>query len=383
MTLWDSQAYIADARAANIDQNIISAALGHANAIRSVSRELPVIFTLAHLAQVCGASHRYLVEVAGRGSDPYRDYIAKKREVPQGSSVARRYRMICMPDPELKKTQRWIHQNILSKIVPHSASTAYSDNNTLRAAAARHSNARWLIKIDIERFFESIKEPYVASVFERLGYPDLLSFQLARLCTRLPSVKSRKPIFRRHSKPANGVMQNEWIGFLPQGAPTSPQLANLIMRRFDRCISALAKTAGLRYSRYSDDMIFSTPGVFSRDETKTFVHRVYDVLGAHGFEANRTKTSVAAPGARKVVLGLLVDRDEPRLTREFRSNIETHLHYLERPDVGPVAHASARKFDSIIGLQNHLLGLIAFAGQIDPTYGDALKSRIRAIVWPA
>lgn len=383
MTLWDSQAYIAGARAANIDQKIVAAALGHARAIRSVSKELPVIFTLAHLAKACGVSSSYLIEVAGRGSDPYRDYIAKKREDPQGSTVARRYRTICIPDPELKKTQRWIHQNILSKISPHSASTAYSDNNTLLDAAARHSNARWLIKIDIERFFESIKEPYVASVFERLGYPDLLSFQLGRLCTRLPTIKSRKDIFRRHSKPAKGVMQNEWIGFLPQGAPTSPQLANLVMRRFDRRIAALSKLAGLRYSRYSDDMIFSTAGEFSRNQATDFVHRVYDALGAHGFEANRTKTSIAAPGARKVVLGLLVDRDEPRLTRDFRSNIETHLHYLERPDVGPVAHAKARNFDSIIGLQNHLLGLIAFARQIDPTYGNELKSRISMIAWPA
>lgn len=382
MTLWDSQAYVAGARAANVDPTVIAAALKHAHAIRSVSNDLPVVFTLAHLAKVCGVSHRYLIEVASRGSDPYRDYIAKKRQDPHESAVSRRYRIICMPDPELKKVQRWLHQNVLSKISPHSASTAYSDNNTLFAAAARHANARWLIKIDIERFFESIKEPYVASVFERLGYPDLLSFQLARLCTRLPSMKSRKEIFRRHSMPAKGVMQNEWIGFLPQGAPTSPQLANLVMRRFDRRVAALSKKAGLRYSRYSDDMIFSTAGSFSRDQAATFVHAVYDVLGAHGFEANRTKTSIAAPGARKIVLGLLIDRDKPRLTKEFRANIETHLHYLERPDVGPVAHANARKFDSVIGLHNHLLGLIAFARQIDLTYGDKLRSRIRAISWP-
>lgn len=382
MTLWDSQAYVAGARAANVDPTIIAAALKHAHAIRSVSKDLPVVFTLAHLAQVCGVSHRYLIEVASRGSDPYRDYIAKKRQDPQVSAVSRRYRIICMPDPELKKVQRWLHQNILSKISPHPASTAYSDNNTLFAAAERHANARWLIKIDIERFFESIKEPYAASVFERLGYPDLLSFQLARLCTRLPSTKSRKEIFRRHSMPAKGVMQNEWIGFLPQGAPTSPQLANLVMRRFDRRVAALSKKAGLRYSRYSDDMIFSTPGSFSRDQAATFVHAVYDVLGAHGFEANRTKTSIAAPGARKIVLGLLIDRDKPRLTKDFRANIETHLHYLERPDVGPVAHANARKFDSVIGLHNHLLGLNAFARQIDRTYGDKLRSRIHAISWP-
>ncbi|WP_052750006.1 reverse transcriptase family protein [Gluconobacter oxydans] len=383
MTLWDSQAYIVEARATGINPNIVTAALGHANAIRSVSRDLPIIFTLSHLAQACGVAHSYLMDVADRRIDPYRDYITKKREKPHRTAFSRRYRIICMPDPELKKVQRWVHQNILSKVTPHRASTAYSNSNTLLDAAARHTNARWLIKIDIERFFESIKEPYVAGIFERLGYPDLLSFQLARLCTRLPSLKSRKDIFCRRSKPVKGVMQNDWIGFLPQGAPTSPQLANLVMRRFDRRMTSLSRTEGLRYSRYSDDMIFSTLGSFSRPQATSFVHQVYDVLGAYGFEANRTKTSIAAPGARKVVLGLLVDRDEPRLTREFRSNIETHLHYLERPNVGPVAHAKAREFDSIIGLQNHLLGLIAFARQIDRKYGDELRARLHRINWPA
>ena len=142
MTLWDSQAYVAGARAANVDPTIIAAALKHAHAIRSVSKDLPVVFTLAHLAQVCGVSHRYLIEVASRGSDPYRDYIAKKRQDPQVSAVSRRYRIICMPDPELKKVQRWLHQNILSKISPHPASTAYSDNNTLFAAAGHRGRDR-------------------------------------------------------------------------------------------------------------------------------------------------------------------------------------------------------------------------------------------------
>ncbi|WP_284126598.1 reverse transcriptase family protein [Parerythrobacter aestuarii] len=297
--------------------------------------------------------------------------------------MSRRYRTICIPDPELKKVQRWLQQHVLSKIAPHRASTAYFKRDTIFEAAARHAGARWLVKVDIERFFESIKEPYVASVFERLGYPDLLSFQLARLCTRLPSLKSRKDVFRRRSNPIGGVMQNDWIGFLPQGAPTSPHLANLVMRRFDRRMTSLSRESGLRYSRYSDDMIFSTSGAFTREGAEDFIHQVYDVLGAHGFEANRTKTSIAAPGARKVVLGLLVDRDRPRLTRNFRANIETHLHFLEREDVGPVRHATARGFDSVIGLRNHLMGQIAFARQIDRCYGDRLRSRVLAVDWPA
>jgi RNA-directed DNA polymerase len=280
------------------------------------------------------------------------------------------------------KAQRWIQKNILAVPKPHGASAAYSDGDTVFKAAMRHRAARWLIKIDIQSFFESIKEPYVYSVFEKLGYPDLLSFELARICTRLPTIGSRRAIFERRKAIPNGVLKNRWMGFLPQGAPTSPQLANLVMRKFDRRVTKAATDAGLRYSRYSDDLIFSTTGTYTRGQAEQFLHAMYDQLGAHGFEANRAKTTVAGPGGRKVVLGLLVDRDRPRLTRDFRANIETHVHYIERGDVGPILHARFRGFDSVIGFQNHLIGLIAFAGQVDPGYGNSLLARVRAVNWP-
>ena len=84
------------------------------------------------------------------------------------------------------QTQRWIAQNILNAVRPHDASYAFARNRDLVGAARRHAGARWLVKMDVRRFFESISEQQVYFVFRRLGYPALLSFQLARICTRLP-----------------------------------------------------------------------------------------------------------------------------------------------------------------------------------------------------
>jgi RNA-directed DNA polymerase len=106
------------------------------------------------------------------------------------------------------------------------------------------------------------------------------------------------------------------------------------------------------------------------------------VIGRHGLSPNFTKTQVVPPGARKVVLGLLVDKAVPRLTREFKANLRMHLHFLLRPDVGAAKHAHARGFAAVAGLRNHLRGLVAYAAQIEPEYASAVRSGLSAVQWP-
>jgi RNA-directed DNA polymerase len=101
----------------------------------------------------------------------------------------------------------------------------------------------------------------------------------------------------------------------------------------------------------------------------------------HGLAPNTAKTVLAPPGARKVVLGLLVDGNHPRLTKAFRDKLRMHLHFITRPDIGPAGHAERRGFTSIEGLRQHLLGLVAFAGQIDPVYGAECRAKLRSAPW--
>ena len=121
------------------------------------------------------------------------------------------------------------------------------------------------------------------------------------------------------------------LGYLPQGAPTSPMLSNLVMRELDGIIQRLADAAGLTYTRYSDDLTFSTRSKeFSRFKARGFISEVGKALTVFGFQPQHRKTKVVPPGSRKLVLGLQVEGDVSRLTREFKDKLRQHLYYLEK-----------------------------------------------------
>ncbi len=160
-------------------------------------------------------------------------------------------------------------------------------------------------------------------------------------------------------------------------------LANMAMLAADAELSQWAKKYDLTYTRYADDMTFSTlDGRFDRARAAEVVRGVYRIIGRFGFSPNSAKTQVVPPRARKIVLGLLVDRDEPRLPRNFKAGLRMHMHYLKDPQVGPARHAAKRGFSAVAGLRNHLQGLVAYATQVEPIYGAQVRSELASIVWP-
>jgi RNA-directed DNA polymerase len=100
-----------------------------------------------------------------------------------------------------------------------------------------------------------------------------------------------------------------------------------------------------------------------------------------GLVNNRQKTAIRPPGARKVLLGVLVDREKPRLTRDFRNNIETHIYALTNPKIGAAAHRRRRGFASTIGMRRHIEGLVAFAHQVNQSYAMSLYRQLNAVEW--
>ncbi|MEL1262860.1 reverse transcriptase family protein [Pseudoxanthomonas putridarboris] len=337
-----------------------------------------VVLTLGHLAHLTDVPYPFLRGVVTRDKelDPYKVFALRREHRGHGD----RKRHICVPTPLLLRAQRWIHHNILIHASAHPSSKAYGKDCSISGAAAPHCQASWLIKLDITNFFDSILEPAVYSAFLDLGYQPLVAFEMARICTRLrPTGNVRRLKKGQHfAIPTYG---NERFGHLPQGAPTSPILANLAARDLDGAMSEIAQREGLRYTRYADDMTLSFHGrEFSRQRAMSVIGGCYEAMLPFGLYPNRTKTRVIPPGARKLVLGLLVDGEQPRLTREFRDRMRMHLHFLER--LGPAQHAQARGFDSVVGLQNHLFGLAAFAIGVDPVWGKKVRRRLRGIDWP-
>lgn len=371
-------------------EDVLANALAVADATTKVNTSLPPVFSLRHLAHLVDVDYGMLRSIVSRKNQtPYRLFRIRKRPSKSGE---RRFRVIAVPSPGLLKTQRWIAQNILAEGAPHVASVAFSKGDTLIAATEPHCGCRWLIKLDVRNFFESINEISAYRVFLSLGYQPLVSMELARICTRLRTSTWRGTSrwWVRWWHWSTILAYQVWrgdlgaqMGHLPQGAPTSPMLANLAMRDFDRVVTRIADEHGLIYTRYADDLTLSTQDpAYTRERCKTAIGKVYAAMGEFGLSPNAAKTQIVTPGARKIVLGLLVDGSKPKLPRSFKSAMRQHLYYLLHPEIGPVEHARNRGFSSVVGMRNHLFGLASFAAQIEPTYGANCLSELKKAEWP-
>ena len=142
-------------------------------------------------------------------------------------------------------------------------------------------------------------------------------------------------------------------------------LANLSMLRADTELARLAAGRGFRYSRYADDLAFSTDTDSSLAEMHRLRRDVCGILNDSGFRHNQRKTVIRGPGTRRIVLGMLIDGPTPRLQRAYKDMIRLHLHYLSSPAHGPAKHALVRK-TGVSSLFHHVRGLIGWA---QPHYG--------------
>jgi RNA-directed DNA polymerase len=386
VTLWRSQNYRASALAAGGEPDVVEHAVRTGQIVQSRTRGAAPVFTLKHLSHLTGVGYAFLRDVVARnGPEPYHLFRIKKRS--SDSNGNKRFRTICVPDPRLMKVQRWINAHILTFANPHEASVGFSAGDNIVDAARPHCLCRWLIKLDIVNFFESVSEQDAFHTFNSLGYQRLISFELARLCTRQgkpsPARQSPRWTSRAGRHFTIDAYRNALLGHLPQGAPTSPRLSNLAMRNFDKAVADLAGTNGLTYTRYADDLTLSTRrDDFSRANATAITREIYKVLTYHGFLPNFAKTSIMPPGSRRIALGLLVDGEQPHLTKEFRSRLRKHIYFLTHPDHGPAKHAAKLGFNSVYGLRNHVSGLIAHAAQVDRVFADAAWDNLNRVDWP-
>lgn len=350
-----------------------------------------VVFTLGHLARITDVSYQSLRESVNRRRESanYRMYAVKKR------SGGRRFiHSVCS---DLFKVQRFMNQEILQKCIPHPASFAFHNSGGIRKCAAMHCGARWLFQSDLTDFFYNVTEIDAYRIFQEIGYRHVLAFELARLCTttHLPRSQMHRlyleewAYFSKHARRQHGEGQDDDVtmpyparfgvaGVLPQGAPTSPMLSNLAASELDESLHNFALENGFVYTRYADDITISACDL---PKSVGSVHRsIIHIIRKSGFKENRKKTRIAGPGSKKVVLGLLVDGDEPRISKETYRRIDRHLYACSK--YGLVETASHEGFDSAFGFHNHLSGLVAFVKDVDNKRWDEFSSRLRQISTP-
>ncbi len=288
----------------------------------------------------------------------YRRFTIPKRD---GSE-----RAIWAPLPKLLDAQRWVLRNVVECLPVHGAAHGFLAGRSTASNAAAHTDAKILLKADIKDFFPSVTLPRVRGIFRKAGYREQIATLLALLCTESP----------REVVEADGKTWYIAMGprCLPQGAPTSPGLTNVLCLRLDQRLTGLAEKLGWRYTRYADDLTFSLPaGHKGAPRLGALIGGIKHIVAEEGFQLHPTKTRVARAGARQKVTGLVVNGgDGPRTPRALRRQIRAALHNLEQGK-------PLREGESLEQLE----GYAAYIYMTQPELGRRLLDQVRALRGPA
>lgn len=283
-------------------------------------------------------------------------------------------RLIESPKPRLKALQRQILSDILERIPPHDAAHGFRRGHSIKSFAAPHVGHRVVLRLDLQDFFPSIHAARVQAVFRSIGYPERVADLLAGLCTNATPLEVWDQI--ETSAAANALRTTRWRyaqRHLPQGAPTSPALANLCAYRLDCRLAGLAKVVGAVYTRYADDLAFSGQRDFERVVDRFALH-VAATAGEEGFSVNHHKTRIMRRGVRQRLAGVVVN-DRLNVARADYDRLKAMLTNCLRHGVASQNHAGHEDFRA------HLLGRISFVEMVNAPRGKKLRELFERIAW--
>lgn len=279
-----------------------------------------------------------------------------------------RFRLIESPKVLLKFAQRQVLRKILRAIPPHEAARGFRPGCSVRDFVEPHTGKELLVRLDLEDFFPSITSARILRVFLTAGYPESVARALTRLTTHAAprAVLEEKnlawPERRRFATP-----------HLPQGAPTSPALANLSAFRLDCRLAALANAAGAEYTRYADDLLFSGGTDFTR-QARRFEVAAGAIIIEEGFSPNHHKTRVLRQGAKQHAAGLVLN-EKPNIDRREFDRLKAILTNCARH--GPASQNRKKHPD----FAAHLAGKLAWVRFIHPGKGAKLREIFELIDW--
>ncbi|QFU07181.1 Reverse transcriptase (RNA-dependent DNA polymerase) [Rhodobacteraceae bacterium THAF1] len=251
------------------------------------------IFSGYELANILGIGPGLLIGILRNPHQNYRQFPVVKK----GGGT----RQVSSPRTYLKVIQWWILDNILTHLETPDIVFGFKRGTSINWNARHHLGSRHFLNVDIASFFDSVTEVSVYDLFSRLGYADSVSSVLCQLCCL--------------------------NGSLPQGAPTSPAIGNQILKPLDNSLCELSSEHGIKYSRYADDLTFSSRDFIAQDFLDAVRLRVAEI----GFELKDEKTRWRGPGARTEVTGLVVtDFVQPPL--KWRKQCRATLHHLGKKE---------------------------------------------------
>jgi len=283
-------------------------------------------------------------------------------------------RLIEAPKPRLKELQRQILAQILDKIPSHSTAHGFVHGRSVKTFLAPHLGRRIVLKMDLQDFFPSVTGARIQTFFRTAGYPESVADLLGGLCTNVvprsvwneaAAEVDRQGLYEArmlHTRP-----------HLPQGAPTSPALANICAYRVDCRLTGLARSAEAVYTRYADDLAFSGGEEFERS-VERFSTQVAAILFEEGFRVNHRKTRIMRQGVRQRLAGLVVNERMNVMRADF-DRLKATLNNCVRLGAQTQNRTAHPRFRA------HLDGRIGWFESVNPAKGQRLRALYDQIAW--
>ena len=286
-------------------------------------------------------------------------------------------RLIERPKFRLKSLQRRILHEILDWIPVHNAVHGFTRGRSAVTNASEHTRRLVVLRLDLEDFFASIAARRVFGIFRTAGYPESVAYTLTGLTTNVvPIAVSRQlssAIDPRLIASQFRLARRLATPHLPQGAPTSPALANLAAFKLDRRLTGLATALGATYTRYADDIALSGSRRLLRNVNQ-LRSTIHEIARQEGFAVNERKSSLTTNAGSQRVCGVVVNQ-RTNMARADYDTLKATIHNAARH--GPATQNRA----GVPDFRAHLLGRIAWVEQLHPEHGKKLRRQFDHIDW--
>lgn len=328
---------------------------------------VPPITTLSALAEYLGLSLHQLEGLA--------DLHGIQKHLPLGPRHHYRYRwvpsrrgkvrLLEIPKLRLKNVQRKILHGILDQVPPHVAVHGFRAGRSIVTNAAQHLKQEVVISFDLAEFFPSVHVFKVMAIFRRMGYPRIVARYLAALCTKTTPDEVWRTHPRYDHQPEQWLQMKCWRNrHLPQGAPTSPALANLAAYHLDLRLAYLAEQKGWHYTRYADDLTLSGDRSLGRTRL-SMMTLMHTIVEQEGFRLNLKKTHLMRPSQRQEVCGIVVNQ-KCNLRRGEYDKLKAILHNCAKHGV------ESQNWQKHPEFLSYLRGKIAMLSQVHATRAEKL-----------
>lgn len=371
--------YILKAEKEGRSQEFIDATVSYAKNLQE--KGYPVIFSLAHLAMLMGVQSGYLRNLIGEFNkhyDPSRPYKVSRYNYFRMRKKSGGYREIMSPSKDLKYIQTWILKHILEKYPLQDCCKGFRKGVSILDNAKPHERADVLLKIDLLKYFDTINEKRVFGIFADMGYVKNLAVVLAKLSTSFHRKAYWESIPQKELGQM-GYVKGDNPSVLPQGAPSSPAIANIVADLLDKRFLGLSKKLNFNYTRYADDLTFSIKG----DGRLPSLKFIREVVSEEKFCVNDNKIKFYRKGLKQYVTGLTI-ANGVNVSKKYRKEIGSHIYYCRKLGVENHLKNTTQKGGKsirVLAFQDWLYGHICFIQSINKVAGKKLLHDFSKIDW--